>query len=90
MVIKTYSSPECIRRYACGNLKYTELSLKSFLLKFSKFMIYVDITSDPFQAPLPVLFQLFGMLGRLLGLLVVQLLLALFGPDRVLLDLSLP
>ena len=71
MVIKTYSSPECIRRYACGILKYTELSIKSFLLKFSKFMIYVDITFDPVQAPLPVLFKLFRMLGRLLRLLVV-------------------
>ena len=48
--------------------------------------MYVDFTIDPVQAPLPVLFKLFRML---ICLLIMYLLLALFGPDRVLLDLSL-
>ena len=65
----TYSSPECIRRYAYGNLKYTELRIQLFFQSYVS--MYVDITVDPVQAPRPVLFKLLRMLGRLLCLLVV-------------------
>ena len=52
-------------------------------------VVVVAVTCDALLAPLPVPPQLLGVLGGVLGLLVVELLLPLLAPGRLLRALSL-
>merc|ERR1719232_275966 len=72
-------------------LNYSERSVRPRLTHLLSAAVDMPVvTFDSVQAPLPFLFELVRMLGGVLRLLVVKFLLALLGPGRVLLDLSLP